>query len=125
MGDFARLIKGRRVFLTGHTGFKGSWLTFLLKRCGCEVSGYSLSPTAPSLFLQAQMARQLATHHVADVRDAARLNAAMQAAKPELVIHMAAQSLVRPGYKRPVETWATNVMGTVHVLEAVRALPNV
>jgi CDP-glucose 4,6-dehydratase len=117
--------KGRRVFLTGHTGFKGSWLSMWLSRWGAEVTGYALAPpTEPSLFVQAGV-----QHHVksitADVRDAASVATAMREAAPELVLHLAAQALVRESYDDPVGTYATNVMGTVHVLEAMRTVPSV
>jgi CDP-glucose 4,6-dehydratase len=116
---------GKRVFMTGHTGFKGSWLSLWLQQLGAEVTGYSLAPpTAPSLFYTASVARGM-TSVIGDIRDLSALQAAMRAAKPEIVIHMAAQSLVRLSYDQPVETYATNVMGTVHVLESVRHTPGV
>ena len=116
---------GREVFVTGHTGFKGSWLALWLHALGARVSGYALAPpTAPSLFAQARVADGLAST-LADVRDLPRLVAAMAAAAPEVVFHLAAQSLVRASYADPVETYATNVMGTVHVLEAARRVPSV
>ncbi len=112
--------RGKRVFLTGHTGFKGSWLALWLQQLGATVTGYSLAaPTSPSLFEMAHVAEGMKSVH-ADVRDLAALTAAMAKAQPEIVIHMAAQSLVRYSYDEPVETYATNVMGTVHLLEAVR-----
>lgn len=117
---------GRSVFLTGHTGFKGSWLAMWLARADARVTGYALPPEgALSLFTQAHVADTLQVHHEADIRDAERLRTAMQAARPEIVFHLAAQPLVRASYRDPVSTWATNVMGTVHLLEAVRACPSV
>ncbi|WP_397411282.1 CDP-glucose 4,6-dehydratase [Polaromonas sp.] len=110
----------KRVFVTGHTGFKGSWLSLWLQQLGASVTGYALSPpTSPSLFAQARVAEGMQSVH-GDIRDLPALIKAMQAAQPEIVIHMAAQSLVRQSYVEPVETYATNVMGTVHLLEAVR-----
>jgi len=111
--------RGRRVFLTGHTGFKGSWLALLLKRLGAHVTGYSLAPTQQSLYEVASVARDL-TSVEADIRDFDRLSSALQRFAPEIVIHMAAQALVRRSYAKPLETYATNVMGTAHLLEAAR-----
>jgi len=112
---------GKRVFLTGHTGFKGSWLALWLQQLGAEVTGYALpAPTTPALFDEARVAADLKRHVIGDIRDLAAVQAAMSAARPEIVLHMAAQPLVRLSYQQPVETYATNVMGTVHVLEAAR-----
>lgn len=112
--------KGRRVFLTGHTGFKGSWLSLWLESLGAEVTGYALAPpTDPSLFEEAHVADGIRSI-VGDICNLVALQEAMQASRPEIVIHMAAQPLVRYSYQNPVETYATNVMGTVHLLEAVR-----
>ena len=112
----------RRVFVTGHTGFKGSWLSLWLEAMGAHVTGYALAPpTEPSLFEQASVGECIHSIH-GDVRDFARLKSAIAECDPEVVIHMAAQSVVRRGYEEPVETYATNVMGTVHLLEAVRQL---
>lgn len=120
------IFSGRSVFVTGHTGFKGTWLTLWLARLGAKVTGYALTPdTRPNLFDLTGMADRLAQHVLADVRDLPQLTAAMQAAAPDIVFHLAAQPLVRLSYREPVFTWATNVMGTVHVLEAVRACPTV
>lgn len=117
---------GRSVFVTGHTGFKGSWLSLWLARLGARVTGYALPPcTDPSMFELANVADSLTQHKLADIRDPATLNAAMQAARPEVVFHLAAQPLVRLSYREPAETWSTNVMGTVHLLEAVRVCPSV
>ena len=113
--------KGKRVFVTGHTGFKGSWLCEMLLMAGAEVCGYALKPpTKPSLFAQLKLAKRIQSHVIGDVRDLKSLTAAIRAAKPDYVFHLAAQPLVRESYKSPVETFDTNVMGTVNLLEAVR-----
>jgi CDP-glucose 4,6-dehydratase len=112
--------RGRRVFLTGHTGFKGAWLSLWLSDLGAEVTGYALPPpTTPSLFDLARVEDRI-THVEGDVRDLAALTRALQAVRPEVVFHMAAQALVRASYDDPVGTYATNVMGTVNLLEAAR-----
>ena len=116
---------GKRVFLTGHTGFKGSWLSLWLHALGAEVTGYALEPpTEPSLFELCRV-DELVHSVIADVRDLEKLRTELVSADPEIVIHMAAQPLVRDSYKIPVETYSTNVMGTVHLLEAVRSCPSV
>lgn len=118
--------QGRSVFLTGHTGFKGSWLALWLSQMGARVHGYALDPsTTPSLFNEAGVARVLAGDMRADIADRSALKAALQAARPSVVLHLAAQALVRPSYTDPLTTLATNVMGTAHVLEAVRAVDSV
>lgn len=115
----------RRVFITGHTGFKGSWLTHWLKRDGAEVTGFALPPpTEPSLFITGNIEHEM-TSITGDVRNAAAVASALEQARPEVVVHMAAQSLVRQSYTDPVETYSTNVMGTVNVLEAVRRVGSV
>ena len=112
--------RGRKVFLTGHTGFKGAWLSLWLHRLGAQVTGYALAPaTKPSLFELAQIETRI-TSIIGDIRDPAHLTAAMQQCQPKIVIHMAAQPLVRYSYAHPVETYSTNVMGLVHVFEAIR-----
>jgi CDP-glucose 4,6-dehydratase len=112
----------RRVFITGHTGFKGSWLSLWLDAMGAHVTGYALAPpTEPSLFERARIGECIHSIH-GDVRDFAGLKSAIAECDPEVIIHMAAQSVVRAGYEEPVGTYATNVMGTVHLLEAVRQL---
>lgn len=117
--------QGRRVLVVGHTGFKGSWLSVWLHRMGASVVGLSLPPpTEPSLFALAGLDAQVETH-IGDIRDRATVAAALARWRPEVVFHLAAQALVRRSYREPVETFATNVMGTVHVLEAVRATPSV
>ncbi len=112
---------GRRVLVTGHTGFKGSWLSHWLLAEGADVAGYALAPdTTPALFNLLGLAQRL-RHIEADVRDAGRLAAEVAAFRPEVVLHLAAQPLVRRSYREPRQTWETNVLGTVNLLEAVRA----
>jgi CDP-glucose 4,6-dehydratase len=121
----AEFWSGRRVFLTGHTGFKGSWLSMWLQRMGAEVHGFALAPhTEPSLFKVADVASGM-TSGYGDVRDLGQLTAALRAAAPEVVFHLAALPIVRESYMRPVEHYQTNVMGTVNLLEAVRSTPEV
>ncbi|OFW07757.1 MAG: CDP-glucose 4,6-dehydratase [Acidobacteria bacterium RIFCSPLOWO2_02_FULL_59_13] len=115
--------RGRRVLITGHTGFKGSWLALWLAELGAQVTGFSLPPpTRPSLFELAKVAGRV-RHIEGDIRDDASLKQACTLAEPEVVFHMAAQSLVRESYRNPVETFQTNLLGTVNVLEACRSLP--
>lgn len=124
-GDDAAFWRGRRVFLTGHTGFKGSWLALWLQRKGAFVTGYALDPPSnPSMFVLARVALGMEDER-GDVRDLAALRGALVKAAPEVVFHMAAQSLVRPSYADPVGTYATNVMGVVNLLEAVREAASV
>lgn len=118
--------RGKSVFLTGHTGFKGSWLSLWLQSLGAQVHGLALEPaTTPNLFTVAKVAKDMSSHTIGDIRDLATVQQAMQACQPDIVIHMAAQPLVRLSYTEPVETYATNVMGTVHVLEAARHVTSV
>lgn len=118
--------KSKNVFLTGHSGFKGSWLSLWLSSMGAIVTGYSLSPnTNPNLYTVLGVEDMIEKSHFANVRDFAVLQNAMQEANPEIVIHMAAQPLVRYSYVNPVDTFATNVMGTVHVLECIRHIQSV
>ena len=117
--------KGKRVFVTGHTGFKGGWICLWLKHLGVEVTGYSLEPaTVPSLFEAADVGEGMQSI-IGDIRDHAKLSKAISESKPDVVIHMAAQPLVRYSYAQPVETYEVNVMGTVHLLEGVRSTPSV
>lgn len=116
--------RGRKVFLTGHTGFKGAWLSEWLLDLGAELTGYALAPpTQPALFDQLGLAERM-DHHIGDISDRAAVQAALQAADPQIVLHMAAQPLVRDSYDDPIGTYQTNVMGTAHVLEACRQLSN-
>ncbi len=117
--------RGKRVLLTGHTGFKGSWLSLWLQSMGAKVTGYALAPpTSPSLFEMAEVGQGM-TSVIGDIRDLTKLQSVFAAHHPEIVIHMAAQPLVRYSYQNPVETYSTNVMGTVHLLDAVRNTPGV
>ncbi len=114
--------RGRRVFLTGHTGFKGSWLSLWLNKLGADVTGYALDPpTQPSLFEQARVADSIRSIH-GDIRDLEHLKSAIAECRPEVVLHLAAQSVVRTSYEDPVQNYSSNVMGTVHLLESVRQL---
>lgn len=112
--------KGKRVFITGHTGFKGSWLCRILINSGAEVTGYSLEPpTEPNLFYLAEVKNDI-TSVIGDIRDYARLKKAFDKAQPEIVFHLAAQPIVRDSYKDPKYTYETNVIGTVNILECIR-----
>ncbi len=125
MPAFADTYRARRVFVTGHTGFKGAWLAEWLTTLGAEVTGYALEPpTTPNLFSAIDLGARL-RHVVADVRDRDRLVAEVRASQPSVIFHLAAQALVRRAYAEPRETFETNVMGTVNVLEAARACPSV
>ncbi|MFN3868380.1 MAG: CDP-glucose 4,6-dehydratase [Hyphomicrobiaceae bacterium] len=118
----ARFWRGKRVLVSGHTGFKGAWLTLWLRQRGALVTGIALAPeTTPALFDQLQLTDDI-DHRLLDIRDGARLREVIVACRPDIVFHLAAQALVRRGYREPVDTWATNVMGTVHILEALRTL---
>ncbi len=117
---------GKRVFLTGHTGFKGGWLALWLTDMGADVHGYSLDPpTNPSFADTCGLSSRIKSHVVADIRNADALSLAIRNAQPQIVLHLAAQSLVRASYANPVETFSVNVMGTVNLLEAVRHTPGV
>lgn len=110
----------KRVLITGHTGFKGSWLSLWLQSLGAELAGFALGPpTRPSLFVEGRLQEGM-THFIGDIRDLEKLQSAISGFKPEIIFHLAAQPLVRHSYADPVETYSTNVMGTVNLLEAVR-----
>ncbi len=117
--------QGKRVLLTGHTGFKGGWLALWLKRLGADVTGIALpADTMPNLFELAEVGRGMVSHFC-DIRDATSLRALVQAAQPQIVLHLAAQPLVRASYRDPIGTFATNVMGTAHLLDSFRNLAGV
>lgn len=118
----AQFWKNKKVFLTGHTGFKGSWMSLWLQKMGAEVTGYALAPMEQALFKDANVAQGM-NSIIGNVCDLELLKKSMQDAKPEIVIHMAAQPLVRYSYDAPVETYMTNVMGCVNLFEAVRTTP--
>src|SRR3954469_23257301 len=114
--------RGRKVFLTGHTGFKGAWLSLWLNALSAKVTGFALDPpTDPNLFCQANVVGSIRSVR-GDIRDFQQTKAEIAEARPDVLIHMAAQSVVRRGYEDPIESYSTNVMGTVHVLEALRQL---
>ena len=116
--------KGKRVFITGHTGFKGSWLSLWLQQMGAEVKGFSLEPpTTPSLFEVDKVADHMQSE-IGDIRDLTKLSQSIVSFNPDILLHLAAQPLVRYSYREPVETYSTNVMGTVNVLEASRQANN-
>jgi CDP-glucose 4,6-dehydratase len=121
----AEFWRGRRIFLTGHTGFKGGWTSTLLSVMGARVFGLALPPEHRDGVFNASEVEKDVDHRLGDIRNLDCVFSAMQEARPEIVIHMAAQPLVRLSYAEPVETYATNVMGTVHVLEAIRRCPSV
>jgi CDP-glucose 4,6-dehydratase len=122
---FDGIYKNRKVLITGHTGFKGSWLCLLLNKLGADVYGYALNPhTKPSLFVEANI-NELITSYIGDIRDYNNLLKVMKQVQPEIVIHMAAQPLVLESYINPVETYSVNVMGTVNLFEAIRHTPGV
>lgn len=117
--------RGRRVFLTGHTGFKGGWLVAMLNQLGAKTAGYALAPSTTPNFYAAAGIGELCQSQIGDIRDALALSHAIKAFKPEIVFHLAAQALVRPARLEPADTFSTNVMGTVNLLDAVRATPSV
>ena len=125
MNLYNNIFKNRKVFITGHTGFKGSWLCLLLNQLGADIYGYALEPpTNPSLYVEAKIG-ELVTSEIGDIRNYERLVKTLHKIQPEIVIHMAAQPIVRESYKIPLETYEVNVMGTANILEACRNTPSV
>ena len=119
---FGGAFRGKNVWLSGHTGFKGAWLAHWLLGLGAKVHGFALPPaTEPALFDQLGLVNQM-EHQLADIRDSGAVAASIAAVQPDFVFHLAAQAILRTSYEIPIETYATNVMGTIHVLEALRAL---
>lgn len=126
MNDVLEFYNNKKVFITGHTGFKGSWMVKLLKLVGANVTGYSLkAPTEPSLFTIAGIDRGMSESVIGDIRDLDHIKSVMKKSEPDIVIHMAAQPIVRASYDDPVYTYSTNVMGTANFLEAVRECESV
>ena len=125
MGDILSSYAGKRVFVTGHTGFKGVWLTYLLKELGADVRGFALAPESVQNHFELLHMQTKIDHVVGDIRDASALNNAIQEFQPEFVFHLAAQALVKRSYEDPVETFSTNVMGSVNLLDSVRKCDSV
>lgn len=125
MRDVFKRLRGRRVFITGHTGFKGSWLAFILHEAGAKIRGFALPPATTVNHFDLIGLSDKVEHIVGDIRDAQHLSRALTEFQPEIVFHLAAQALVRPSYEDPTATFSTNVMGSVHLLDAVRQCPSV
>ena len=124
MSDALKIIKGKRVFITGHTGFKGSWLTQILLTLGCEVAGYSLAPIPNGHFIRLGLKDKI--HHIeSDIANLEKLSESISSFKPEFVFHLAAQALVKQSYLDPVETFKTNLMGSVNLLESIRNVDSI
>src|SRR5271163_3134130 len=118
--DSLRAYSGKRVLVTGHTGFKGAWLCEWLLSLGAEVSGLALPALKPSLFFALELEKRM-KHTIEDIRDASEIADTIRELRPDFIFHLAAQALVRASYREPVTTFTTNTLGTAHVLEAVRA----
>lgn len=125
MNSIMKIFKGKRVFITGHTGFKGSWLAFLLCEIGADVMGFALPPATTMNHFNLLNLDKKIKHVVGDIRDASLLSATLNKFKPEFVFHLAAQALVRPSYSEPAATFSTNVIGSVNLLDAVRLCESV
>lgn len=126
MANFEQALREQNIFLTGHTGFTGSWLAEWLNVLDCSIAGYSLAPeTTPNLFTILERADRFTQHDLAKIEDHARVRAAMEKAQPSIVFHLAAQPLVRRSFRQPLETFASNVLGTASVLEAARSVKSV
>ena len=122
---FSGLYAGKKVFLTGHTGFKGAWLSLWLKMLGAKITGFALEPpTEPSLFNELGIQEDI-THFIGDIRDISCLREVIKKSEPDIVFHLASQPLVRLSYEQPVETFSTNVVGTANVLEVIRGVKSV
>ena len=125
MTNTSNFWSGRRVLITGHTGFKGGWLAIWLKKLGADLTGIALPPTTcPNLFELAQI-DSLVKNHFIDIRDFTKLSKIVRVAEPEIVFHLAAQPLVRTSYRDPLQTYSTNVMGTANLLESLRGLESI
>ena len=122
INELKSFYKGKSVFLTGHTGFKGSWMLVLLEHLGAKVTGYALDPVHQNDLFYSMKGDNLCNSHIADIRDRNAVHQAIEGSQPDIIFHFAAQALVRESYKIPVNTFDTNVMGTIHVLEAMRML---
>ncbi|MBW6458665.1 MAG: GDP-mannose 4,6-dehydratase, partial [FCB group bacterium] len=123
MDELQKKYAGKKVLLTGHTGFKGSWMLVLLNTLGAEVYGYALAPEQPDDLYNTIDGDGLCRSLIADIRDKDTLIKTVEAVSPDFIFHFAAQAIVRESYRIPVETFDTNIMGTVHMLEALRQLP--
>ena len=116
---------GKRVLVTGHTGFKGSWLCLWLYELGARITGVGLEPnTDPALFTQLELAERIEKHHITDIRDLGTIQEIISDSQPEVVFHLAAQPLVRRSYEDPLGTWSTNVQGSLNILEGLKTLKN-
>ena len=123
--DLKKFWKKKRVFITGHTGFKGSWLCIVLNHLGSKIIGYSLRPEKNSLFNKSKIIKDLSSNHFSDINNIIKLKKALRQAKPEIIFHLAAQPLVLKSYKKPLETFSTNMIGTANLLELIREIKSI